>query len=215
MKERYEEKRDGYYDQDRSSLLPFLPQHFKEVLDIGCGQGAFGALLKARFGCTVTGIEFVERAAAQAAAKLDCVLTGDAFTVAPRLEGRLFDLVVLTDVLEHFPDPEALLRLYIPMLAPDGSFFLSIPNVRHWSVVLPLLFRGQWSYTEQGILDQTHLHFFTRRSLMSMLNAVGLVARACTLDVGTGTKSELANRLTLGFAREFISPHMIVVAGRK
>jgi 2-polyprenyl-3-methyl-5-hydroxy-6-metoxy-1,4-benzoquinol methylase len=215
MKERYEQKHAGYYGQIRAGLLQYLPGYFKDVLDIGCGQGAFGALLKERFGCSVTGIEFFEQAAAEAANRLDTVLAGDAMAMASKLDGRLFDLIVLTDVLEHFPDPEALLGRYIPLLAPGGSFFLAVPNVRHWSVLLPLVLRGEWSYADQGILDETHLRFFTRRSLESILNRVGLAVKSCTMDVGSGTKTELANRLTLGLVREFLSPHMIVVAGRK
>jgi 2-polyprenyl-3-methyl-5-hydroxy-6-metoxy-1,4-benzoquinol methylase len=213
MREHYNQKAVGYYRNARQELLPYLPSALNDVLEIGCGQGMFGALLKDRFGCSVTGIELVEKAAAEAATRLDRVHVGDALAMDGRLGSQTFDLIVLNDVLEHFLEPGELLRSYSKRLTSGGSFFLTVPNVRHWSVVAPLLLRGQWEYADWGILDRTHFRFYTRRSLEAMVQSFGLGVRACTMHIDPGTRSALANRLTLGLAREFLAPHIVIVAG--
>ena len=214
MKESYEAKDSTYYGLARSDLLQYVPTEIERVLEIGCGQGFFGASLKSRFGCSVMGIELVEQAAIHARTRLDSVLVGDALHLAGSIDPDRFDLIVLNDVLEHFADPEALLRLYTEKLAPDGLFFLAVPNVRHWSVVKALVLGGRWTYADWGILDRTHLRFYTRRSLEDFVASVGLRTHSVNLHIGAGSKSSLANSVTLGIAKEFLAPHIVVLAGR-
>jgi len=95
--------------------------------------------------------------------------------IVPRLSffaGRTFGLVLLLDVIEHMTQPEQFMSDLLPLLAPGATILLSVPNVAHWSVRLPLLF-GTLRYTERGILDKTHVRFFTRRSLQRFLKATG------------------------------------------
>lgn len=79
-----------------------------------------------------------------------------------------FDLIIFTDVLEHLVDGGAALAAAKPLLSSSGEVLASIPNVRHRSVVLPLVFRGEWTYEEFGLLDRTHLRFFTRSSMLQL-----------------------------------------------
>jgi hypothetical protein len=84
-----------------------------------------------------------------------------------------FDCIVFNDVLEHMIDPWSVLATTRSLLSARGVVVASIPNIRHVSVLLPLLVRGRWSYMEWGVLDRTHLRFFTRRSMISMFEGAG------------------------------------------
>ena len=138
------------------------------VLDVGCGSGLNGAAAKRR-GAHVTGVEIEPAAAAQARTRLDTVHTGDLFT-AP-LES--YDLILLADVLEHLVDPAAALRHLLPHLDDGGHVIASLPNVAAWTNRLSLL-AGRWDYQPSGILDETHLRFFTLRSAVRLLEEAGL-----------------------------------------
>ena len=85
-----------------------------------------------------------------------------------------YDAIVLADVIEHLRAPENVLRGLLPKLSPSGRIVLSVPNVAHWSVRLSLL-RGRFRYEETGLLDRTHLRFFTRETLRELIGNVGLV----------------------------------------
>jgi len=89
-----------------------------------------------------------------------------------------YDLIVLADVLEHLVDPWSALRRVHAQTASECRLLLSVPNVRHYKVLLPLLFRGEFRYTDAGIMDRTHLHFFTRDSLQEAVHECGWTVRA-------------------------------------
>lgn len=147
----------------------------KRVLDVGCATGYLARALVEQ-GCTVWGVEHDAAAAAQARPALAEVLVADLESVD--LVGHYgtgrFDAVVFGDVLEHLRRPLDVLRAARPMLAPGGSVVISIPNVAHGSVRLALL-QGEWRYRPLGLLDDTHLRFFTYATVEEMLAAAGLV----------------------------------------
>jgi 2-polyprenyl-3-methyl-5-hydroxy-6-metoxy-1,4-benzoquinol methylase len=169
---------ESYYAQPRDDVLSFVPSDAARILDIGCAAGLVGANIKARQACHVTGVEIVADAAAQAATRLDLAICGDAFEVLPALADGGYDCVLLLDVIEHVADSAGLLRLAARKLTQDGTLLLCVPNVAHWSVVQGLL-EGRWDYAEQGILDRTHLRFFTLDSVQRMLDEVGLRVVDC------------------------------------
>lgn len=148
----------------------------KRVLDVGCATGYLARELVSR-GCTVSGVEYDADAAEQARPVLDRVMVADLETADLVAEfGReQFDAVVFGDVLEHLRDPLAVLRRARPLLAQGGCVVISVPNVSHGAVRLALL-AGRWEYRALGLLDDTHLRFFTRPSLKRMLRSAGLVA---------------------------------------
>lgn len=156
-----------YNFNERRSMLPFVP-FGASVLEVGCGRGGFGLGLRRDRGVTRSvGIEIDPSAAEEAREYYDEVLCGpypDA--VAGRAEK--FDCVVFNDVLEHMVDPWEALVQAKSLLAPGGLVVASIPNVRMLEVSLGLL-RGNWQYEDQGVLDESHLRFFTRRSILQML----------------------------------------------
>lgn len=145
----------------------------QEILDVGCGEGHFGMLLK-RAGNKVVGIDLLEKAThadeleQYIAADLDGGLAG-----AHRALGeRKFDLILLQDVLEHLRSPDQMLEDCKRYLKPHGRIVVSVPNVANITVRLSLLF-GKFEYRPRGILDRTHLRFFTRKTAKQLLEAAG------------------------------------------
>ncbi len=145
----------------------------QEILDVGCGEGHFAALV-AKAGNRVVGIDCLQEAAQAAAmeqyipADLDGGLTGAKSALAK----QTFDLVMLQDVLEHLRSPDQMLEDCKPLLKPHGRIAVSVPNVANITVRLGLLF-GRFDYRPRGILDRTHLRFFTRKTARQMLEAAG------------------------------------------
>lgn len=165
---------DGYFEWTRPELRALVPETARRVLDVGCGAGALGGTLRAERGIEVVGVELFADAAARAAGRLDDVIVADLDTLAelPCPHGS-FDAMVFGDVLEHLRDPHRLLRALRPYLAPGGVIVCSIPNVKHWSVVAPLLVEDRWRYEDAGLLDRTHVHFFTLEEIGLMLAETG------------------------------------------
>lgn len=160
-----------YRDLDRAEVEPFIPLNVGSVLDVGCYRGAFGALVKQRRPRVhVTGVEPDESAAGVAATRLDSVVAG----VFPGdVTATTFDCIVFNDVLEHIADPWSLLRDATRYLDPNGCVVASIPNVRHYFVLRDLAVHGEWTYVDEGVLDRTHLRFFTKRTMRTLFEDVG------------------------------------------
>jgi len=141
------------------------------VLDVGCGAGVFGRYLKAQRNCEVWGVEMEARPAEQAARHLHRVLVGAFPNV--ELPVKYFDCIVFNDVLEHMIDPWDALRQAHKYLSPNGHIAASIPNIRYLTVLYRLLANGEWEYTQYGILDKTHLRFFTKKSMLALFDETG------------------------------------------
>lgn len=166
-----------YYEGDRPDLAALVPEDARRILDVGCGTGSLAAGLKARQGAEVAGIELMPEAAAQARERLDHFLQADldALEELP-FPKAFFDVAIFGDVLEHLRDPGRLLRTIRPHLHPEGRIICSVPNIKHWSVLAPLLLEDRFAYTDQGLLDRTHVHFFTLRELEALLAEAGFAA---------------------------------------
>jgi 2-polyprenyl-3-methyl-5-hydroxy-6-metoxy-1,4-benzoquinol methylase len=141
------------------------------VLDVGCSSGYLSEPVAAN-GNTVVGIELDPEAARGAERFCERVLVGDVTTMELPFEPGSFDVVLLGDVIEHLREPVAALARLRPLLRPGGKLVLSTPNVANWAVRLSLL-AGRWDYTDRGLLDRTHVHLFTRRSLVRAVEAAG------------------------------------------
>lgn len=163
----------GYYRNERPELAAQVPETARRVLDVGCGAGAFGAGLKRRGVKEVVGIEILERPWAMARQALDDALLGNIEQMDLPFEDGYFDCITFGDVLEHLIDPAAALRKLARVLAPDGVMVASIPNARFCQVV-SMLAHGRWEYVDAGILDRTHLRFFTRIEMVKLFRDAGL-----------------------------------------
>ena len=162
----------GYFEHERPELVALVPASARDVVDVGCGAGRLGAAIKDRQVCRVVGIETAPAAAAAARPRLDRVLEGDLEDLDWPFPPHTFDAVVCGDVLEHLRDPLAVLRRVRTWLRPGGVLVVSLPNVRHHSVVRGLL-AGDWTYEPAGLLDHTHLRFYTRREVEKLLFRAG------------------------------------------
>lgn len=153
------------------------------ILDVGCGEGHFAAVI-AKAGNRVVGIDCLPQAVHHAvmdqyiSADLDQGLRG----AMPALGQRRFDLVMLQDVLEHLRSPEQMLHDCKSVLAAHGRIAVSVPNVANITVRLALLF-GRFEYRPRGILDRTHLRFYTRQSARRLLEACGYTVEKQTVTV--------------------------------
>jgi len=156
----------------RNELLNLVPQGIKKVLDVGCGNGSLGAKLKEKQ-IEVVGIERNKDLYTPAKGKLDQVYLADVekFNL-PYPEGY-FDCILYADILEHLLDPLATLKNQDKYLKDDGYIVASIPNVRYYKLIIRLLFGGTWDYVDTGILDKTHLRFFTLTNIKELFIRAG------------------------------------------
>jgi SAM-dependent methyltransferase len=203
---------DDYYDQARPEVAELVPPRCRRVLEVGCGSGELGRLLRGR-GHHVTGIELVPEAAQRARRWLDCVVTADVERDGFPFPRASFDALVFADVLEHLVDPWRVLREAVEVLADDGVVVASIPNVQNIDV-LRRLFLGRWDYRERGILDFGHLRFFTLRSIHDLFAQAGLTIECEGHRYRRSWWRELLCLLTAGWARNLWTRQYLIVGCR-
>jgi SAM-dependent methyltransferase len=155
------------------------------VLDVACGFATTSAEIQ-KLGNHVTGIDIDPNAVSVAAKRLERAVLADLVNpsdVDAKLGDARFDAIIFADVLEHFSTPIDIMRHYLPRLADGGFVLVSLPNVGLWSVRLALL-AGRWNYQDTGVLDRTHLRFFTRRTARELLDDAGLAPVAVRYNPG-------------------------------
>jgi len=186
------------------ALLAVIPAEAVRLLDIGCGAGGTSlAWRSARAGRQVIGIELDPANAEAARGSFDHVVIGNAedgeILEAVAALGP-FDCITFGDVLEHLYDPWDTLRRYARLLAPQGTICACIPNIQHWSILHNLL-AGEWRYADRGILDRTHLRFFTRATIEQLFTQADLVITEIQDLVYDSTASQdFVERLKPGLA---------------
>lgn len=164
---------NNYYSHSRSEILPFVPPSLKFVLDVGCASGNFGYGLKKMYGCTVWGVEPDISAATLAKEKLDNVIIAP-FTEELGFHGQKFDAIFFNDVLEHLVDPAGALKVAKEHLTKEGFIIASIPNILHYETIANIIKTRDWKYEEAGIMDKTHLRFFSKKSVVRLFEQAGL-----------------------------------------
>jgi SAM-dependent methyltransferase len=161
-----------YDNSGNQALLKFLPPlEGRRVLDLGCGAGS-NARAMSTAGAVVGGVTLSLSEARTCAPSLRWVVLADLTRPLPFDSKSTFDLVVISHVLEHLADPIALLRAVQAFLSPGGVVAIAVPSVTHYSVRSRLL-KGNWTYVGSGILDWTHLRFFSRSGIVSVCDAAG------------------------------------------
>lgn len=164
----------SYYSNINTDLLDAVPTSARKVLEVGCGEGWFGKRVKELSPqCEYHGVELFPDAAQVAANNLDLVIQGnieDAKLLSSLPNG--YDLLVFGDLLEHLINPWETLKILAAKAAPQSTCVACIPNVSHWSIVANLL-QGKWEYQDAGLLDRTHLRFFTVETMFKMFQDAG------------------------------------------
>jgi len=202
----------SYYSHARNELIPFIPKNITHALDVGCGVGNFGQMLRELTGCKVWGVELNKEAAEEAKSKLDFVVNSP-FDESIDLKGQKFDCIFSNDVLEHFVDPYNKLILAKSLLCDGGYIICSIPNVIYYENVMKIFRTMDWEYEEAGILDQTHLRFFTRKSIERIFCEVGMrILSIKGIKTGYGKKFRLLNGILFNKLSDMQFPQYIVVA---
>lgn len=206
--------RAAYFANTRKVIAPLLPNEFKTVLEIGCGEGNTLEWLQFEYGpLEALGIEIDQEAAEVARSRGIQVNVHDIETSPlPLAEGSI-DVLLCLDVLEHLRDPWSTLANLVCYLRPGGYVIASIPNVAHISVLLGLVFGDEWQYQPAGILDRTHLRFFTGRTSKELLKSADLNVDMVRRRYARKTHRRF-NVLTAGLFRRFLT-FQYLIRGRK
>lgn len=196
-------KPENYYQNVREDILPLIPQDASHILDVGCGAGRMGAVLKARpEKPLVAGIEMDPEAARLARLSLDDVVEGNIEAGDLPYEDDSFDCIICADVLEHLVDPLPVLNKLKRCLKPEGTLVASIPNVQYHGLIHHLT-EGNWTYQKEGILDETHLRFFTFGEIEKLFASAGfeIVEMSETLDPQFNKIEMNGDKTSLTFGR--------------
>jgi O-antigen biosynthesis protein len=163
-----------YFRDAKPAFLQLIDPRGLRVLDLGCGGGHNGALLKKAGAREVVGVELDARASQEARKRLDAVIECDLAELDPaQLGDEPFDAILASDVLEHLLEPEAVLAGAVTRLRPGGAVVVSLPNISNVYVFSQLLLKT-WPRRNSGIFDRTHVRFFARRDMVRLLEGAGL-----------------------------------------
>jgi 2-polyprenyl-3-methyl-5-hydroxy-6-metoxy-1,4-benzoquinol methylase len=169
IQEQVDQTAPGYYGSVRKEMADYVPQSASVILEVGCAEGNFSFSLKRdRGNIEAWGVEYDASAAKKAESKLDRVFTGPIETHIDQLPDNYFDAIIFNDVLEHLVDPYNVLDRLRNKLKDKGVAISSIPNIRYFRVLFDLIWRKNWRYTDSGIMDRTHIRFFTIKSIREM-----------------------------------------------
>jgi 2-polyprenyl-3-methyl-5-hydroxy-6-metoxy-1,4-benzoquinol methylase len=202
----------SYYEWFRSDVISAVPPDAKTVLSVGCAAGQTEAELVKR-GIKVVGVEINPEAAKIARVRGLTILEGDVSEIDVAVAGEFYDCIIYADVLEHLPDPLAVLQRHVAALKKNGTVIVSVPNFRHHSVFQQLFVHGHVHYTDAGILDRTHLRITTRKMVIEWFELAGL-RKVLVKYVIPRRRDRLISAVSLGLFREFLATQILVVGRR-
>lgn len=211
----YAGKSDGYFAGVRQDFLELLPKNGQSrVLEIGCGAGETGAVALAGGLCQeYSGVEIAHQAANVARTRLTEVLEGNVETLDLPWSDQHFDAVLMSEVLEHLVDPWSAVKRVASKLKPGALVLASSPNVAQMSVLRGLL-ADRWELTETGVMDRTHLRWFTQSSYRAMFEDAGISVHSVRPMARPGPGARAFNLLTLNRFRH-LTVRQICIAGYK
>ncbi|MBL7106984.1 MAG: methyltransferase domain-containing protein [Phycisphaerae bacterium] len=203
----------GYYENDREDMLKYIPQGIKKTLEFGCGCGGFSGLLKKKRNVEAWAVEIDKKSAREAEKKLDKVINSDALEALAQLPDNYFDAIVFFDILEHLVDPFSLLVAIKQKLTDNGIIVVSLPNIRYYRTFSKLVLHGNWDYKDHGILDKTHLRFFTYKSIINTFIGLGYEIQEIKGIHPTSSRTyKILNCLSLNAFADVRYKHFAVVA---
>lgn len=193
----YSQKPAGYFSGARKSFVDVLPRNAgARLLEIGAGAGETSAYALAEGKCGwCCGVELCEAPALEARGKLHEVIIGDVERVQLDFPERHFDILLMSEVLEHLVDPWSVLRRLMKLLKPGAIVIAGSPNVCHHAVIRSLL-RGQWRYEGRGVFDSTHLRWFSPSGYREMFESCGFIVDEVGPARPLNPKARFFNALT-------------------
>jgi SAM-dependent methyltransferase len=193
----------GYYENDRPEIFLQIEPRMLSILDVGCGSGILGKNLKLNV-----------LAANAAKVNLDEVVIGDIQTMSLPFSDTMFDCIIFADILEHLLEPTAVLEKLKPYLKPDGVIICSIPNMRHYAVIVKII-RSGWFYEDYGHFDRTHLRFFSLRSMKDLITNSGFNIESVLPKIAGSRKMKFLNFILFGKIEEFLAFQYIIKARKQ
>jgi 2-polyprenyl-3-methyl-5-hydroxy-6-metoxy-1,4-benzoquinol methylase len=211
----YKDKPASYFANARHDIVKLAATDTASaVLELGCGSGGTGrAMMAAGKAGRYVGIELSDEAAAVAAEHLSQVLVGDVEALDLESLAGQFDALIISEVLEHLRDPWTTLSRLVRCLKPGGGVFASSPNISHWMVIRDLL-GGRFGYDESGVMDRTHLRWFTPTSYRQMFEAAGVTVDSVGPLVAPGWKARLIGQVSGGRLDHLFTAQIMVVGRR-
>lgn len=206
----------AYYSGSRTDMLSYVPQDAHRILEIGCGQGNFAAqLLKSTR--EVWGVEPNVEAAQIASQKLYKVFNQKIDDCIHEIPDNYFDAILFNDVLEHLLDPWHILKITRAKLSQNGKVIASIPNFRYVTNLFNILIKKDWVYEDAGILDSSHIRFFTKKSvnilfLQSNYQILKMKGICRTSSFKGFMLASLINILSLGYHQDIFFKQYVVIA---
>lgn len=170
----YDRKEDSYFSNARRDYVDALPAGGElAILELGCGNGATGAIaIEQGKCCSYVGIELFEPMARQAEQVLTKVHIGDVNSIELPYSADHFDVLIMSEVLEHLVNPERAVQKLARLIKHEGLVFASTPNIAHWRMIKSLI-GGDFTYTTSGMMDESHVHWFTPRTFTRLLEQAG------------------------------------------
>lgn len=182
------------------------------LLEIGCGNGDTAAYARLQSKCGwCAGVELCATPAREASTKMDEVHVGDVETLKLPYPEKYFDSLLMSEVIEHLRDPWGTILRLRSHLKPGAWVIAGSPNVAHHSV-LRMLINGRWDYSSEGVMDRTHLRWFTPRTYRELFEGCGFDVIFSGPAIPLGTKARWVNRLTLGKFEHMLCSQICVVA---
>ncbi len=192
--------------------MHLLPDGINSLLDIGCGHGLTAEYIKKNKHVNkVDGIEINPEAVKIAQTKLDSVFKIDlnrCDNPFASVTGK-YDCILFLDILEHLIQPENILESCKTILNDPGYVIISLPNIRHYTVLMPLIFKNNWEYTDEGILDKTHLRFFTFNSAVKFIESAGFNITLFSKNHSYYRGFKILNLLLFGLLKPFSLSQLI------
>jgi 2-polyprenyl-3-methyl-5-hydroxy-6-metoxy-1,4-benzoquinol methylase len=212
----YKNKPDFYFSNARTDYVNRMPNNPNaRVLEIGCGTGSTGALALKNNKCDYyVGVEINSEVATLAREKLSKVIVADVENIDLDWEESSFDILILSEVLEHLVDPWETIRKLLVFLKPSGLIMSSSPNVSHYKIIKNLIL-GKWELTDSGVMDRTHLRWFTPYTFRNLFEQNGVVIEKLEPMSKLGIKPSIINFLTLNYFSHLFFIQINIVGVKK
>ncbi len=206
----------SYFSNARADFVDRLPRDpSAQILEIGCGTGATGALALSEGCCgRYVGVELFEDAAEEARDVLSEVIVGNVETLQLDWQPATFDAIILSEVLEHLVEPGEVLKSLARYVRPGGLLLASSPNISHWRVIRELVM-GRFQLADQGVFDRTHLRWFTPNSFADLADTAGFDVEELGPVTAFSTRTELISKLTGGRFDHLFMTQIAMIARKR
>ena len=214
----YKDKNKKYFNNPRIDLIELIPKNKNnKILELGAGScDTLIEIKKLKLAEEVVGVELIKLTDSyQENSGIDRLIIGNVEHIVLDLPNDYFDVIICGDVLEHLIDPWHIMKSLHKLLKQNGVIIISVPNIREYHILYKILVRADFMYSDQGILDRTHLRFFCRKNIIALLTSsmFTLVSIHSIFRLGKNhRRKRIIDTLTLGLIRDFLTSQYVVVA---